>query len=166
MGPEPISILARRRVEAEFVRELLRHLTHEVGEERALAVIRATTAELARRFGAEVAAASGAARPGLAEFRRVVLPMWEEGGALEVEYLEQGPDRLAFNVTRCRYAEMYRELGVPHLGEAMSCGRDGEMCRGFNPDIHFTRTQTIMRGATHCDFRYAAPAEPSAPRHG
>lgn len=28
------------------------------------------------------------------------------------------------------------------------------MIDGFNPDIAFSRTQTIMEGATHCDFRY------------
>ena len=25
---------------------------------------------------------------------------------------------------------------------------------GANPDIQLTRTQTIMKGATHCNFRY------------
>jgi hypothetical protein len=25
---------------------------------------------------------------------------------------------------------------------------------GFGPDIKLTRTQTIMQGASHCDFRY------------
>jgi hypothetical protein len=59
-----------------------------------------------------------------------------------------------FNVTRCRYAEMYRRLGLADLGPILSCSRDGEMIAGFNPDIEFRRTQTLMVGATHCDFRY------------
>ena len=25
---------------------------------------------------------------------------------------------------------------------------------GFGSDVEFTRTQTIMQGADHCDFRY------------
>jgi len=34
--------------------------------------------------------------------------------------------------------------------------------RGFNPDIALTRTQTIMQGASHCDFRFVArPAKTS-----
>jgi hypothetical protein len=28
------------------------------------------------------------------------------------------------------------------------------MAEGFGPDIQLTRTQTIMQGASHCDFRY------------
>ncbi|MCB1440719.1 MAG: L-2-amino-thiazoline-4-carboxylic acid hydrolase, partial [Nitratireductor sp.] len=36
----------------------------------------------------------------------------------------------------------------------LSCNRDGDFCIGYNPDIEMTRTQTIMRGASHCDFRY------------
>ncbi len=29
------------------------------------------------------------------------------------------------------------------------------MVEGFNSDIKFERTQTIMSGAEHCDFRYS-----------
>ena len=65
--------------------------------------------------------------------------------------------RFAFNVKRCQYAEMYRDLGKADLGAAMSCNRDGTMVEGFNPDIAFTRTQTIMGGASHCDFVYELP---------
>ena len=28
------------------------------------------------------------------------------------------------------------------------------LIEGFNPDIELTRTQTIMQGASHCDFRF------------
>ncbi len=31
---------------------------------------------------------------------------------------------------------------------------DAALVEGFNPAIAFTRTQTLMEGATHCDFRY------------
>ena len=50
---------------------------------------------------------------------------------------------------------MYRELDVPELGALLSCNRDGKMVEGFNSDIQFERTQTIMGGADHCDFRYS-----------
>jgi len=51
-------------------------------------------------------------------------------------------------------AEMYRRLGLADLGPLLSCSRDGEMIAGFNPEIAFERTQTLMEGASHCDFRY------------
>lgn len=34
------------------------------------------------------------------------------------------------------------------------CTADFATAEGFGPDIELTRTQTIMQGATHCDFRY------------
>jgi hypothetical protein len=77
-----------------------------------------------------------------------------------MDVLVQNEKFFAFNVTRCRYAEMYRELGIPELGAVLSCHRDGEFCRGYNPAIGFERTQTIMQGATHCDFRYTLAGIP------
>jgi hypothetical protein len=50
---------------------------------------------------------------------------------------------------------MYRALGIPELGEVLSCQRDAALIEGFNPDVTLTRTQTIMQGAACCDFRYA-----------
>ena len=82
------------------------------------------------------------------------LRRWQEGGALEIEILEQGAEHLSFNVTRWRYAEMYREMGLADLGAVLSCNRDGAFCEGYDAKLKLTRTQTLMGGATHCDFRY------------
>ena len=68
--------------------------------------------------------------------------------------IEQTPTSFHFNVTRCRYSEMYREMGLGHIGHLLSCNRDGTFCTGFNPAITLERTQTIMSGCAHCDFRY------------
>ncbi len=83
------------------------------------------------------------------------------GGALEIDIREQTPERLSFNVTRCRYAEMYRALGLADLGSSLSCQRDYALVQGFNPAIGLTRTQTIMEGAPYCDFRFRVPGGPS-----
>jgi hypothetical protein len=79
---------------------------------------------------------------------------WTRDGALELRVLEQSADRLAFDVTRCRYAEMYRALGIPELGEVLSCQRDAALIDGFAPGVELSRTKTIMQGARCCDFRY------------
>jgi hypothetical protein len=49
---------------------------------------------------------------------------------------------------------MYRALGIPELGAFLSCDRDGALIEGFNPGVQLERTQTLMQGASHCDFRY------------
>ena len=74
--------------------------------------------------------------------------------ALQIEVLEKGPDRLDFDVKRCRYSEVYKEMGLGDIGHLLSCNRDGDFCIGYNPKMELTRTQTIMKGASHCDFRY------------
>ena len=60
--------------------------------------------------------------------------------------LEQSAERLSFNVVRCRYAEMYRALGMADLGSSLSCQRDFALAEGFSPEIELTRTQTLMEG--------------------
>ena len=72
----------------------------------------------------------------------------------ELEVREQTNERLSFDVTRCRYAEMYRALGIPELGAVLSCNRDAALIEGFNATVTLVRTQTIMQGAPCCDFRY------------
>lgn len=74
--------------------------------------------------------------------------------ALDYHVTEQSQDGFEFNVTRCLYAEFYKELGEPELGFLLVCSADFPTAEGIGPDIKLTRTQTIMQGANHCDFRY------------
>jgi hypothetical protein len=74
---------------------------------------------------------------------------------LDYEVVKQTPDAFEINVTRCRYAEFYKALGTPETGFLLTCSADFSMAEGFGPHVQLTRTQTIMQGASHCDFRYA-----------
>jgi hypothetical protein len=69
--------------------------------------------------------------------------------------VKQTPDAFELNVTKCRYAEFYHQIGAPELGFLLTCSADFSMAQGYGADVQLTRTQTIMQGATHCDFRYA-----------
>jgi len=89
------------------------------------------------------------------------LERWRRNGALEIEVTEHTADRYSFNVTRCRYAEMYQALGMRDLGGALSCQRDHALIDWFNPNIKLTRTQTIMEGKSFCDFRFTMAASPA-----
>lgn len=149
--PPRLTLLQRREIEARIVGPLLRAMEAEFGRDRTLSVVRGVITELAHQGGAEMA--RELADHSLTAFASC-LSKWKAGGALELEILEQSPRALSFNVTRCRYAELYRELGLADLGFSLSCQRDGALAEGFNPEIHLTRTQTIMEGASHCDFRF------------
>ena len=156
-----VSILDQRRIEAKFAGQLLKTLSAELGEEQARALLAKAIIAMAHEAGREFAARkpgneSGANPPDLTDYA-AILPLWEAGGGITIQWVEKSERTLAFNVTRCRYAESYREMGLGEIGDILSCNRDGEFCHGYNPEMRFTRTQTIMKGASHCDFRYTLP---------
>ena len=157
---DKLTLLERREIEARIVGPLVRGFARAFGPERTLEVVRAVIEESARTSGRELAQRLGASS--LAAFASC-LDSWSAGGALEIDILEQSSTRLDFNVTRCRYAELYRALGLDDLGASLSCARDFALAEGFSPDIALERTQTIMEGATHCDFRFRASGSDVAP---
>lgn len=146
-----VGVLTRREIEARIVTPLIQRLGEEFGHDRVVEIAREVVVEVAQGQGGELAATLGG--NDLTTFTSG-LDNWTKGGALEMDVIEESDGVLAFNVTRCRYAEMYRSLGIPELGALFSCDRDATMVEGFNPHITFERTQTIMGGASHCDFRY------------
>jgi hypothetical protein len=153
-----IGVLKRREIEARIIAPLLEAFAVEFGRQRVMEIAKRVIVGIAHRQGKALADQMGG--NGLADFVRSK-ENWVKGGALETEVVQLTDTAYDFNVTRCRYAEMYRALGVLELGAVLSCGRDYALGEGFNPDMTLTRTQTIMEGAPFCDFRYRleAPGE-------
>ncbi len=145
-----ITHLERRKIEAGVLVPLLQAFQRALGNERANEIAREVIVELARKDGERWAAAHG----NDLEAMQRVSGIWSAGGSLEIEPVAQGPDRLEFNVTRCRYAEYFKEMGLPELGALIHCSRDFAMVEGFSEGIALQRTQTIMQGAAYCDFRF------------
>lgn len=172
-SPEPvpvdtlneIGVLKRREIEARILAPFVEALATEFDRERIVEILGQTIIEIARKQGAERAAAVG--DNSLMAFSQSAGD-WRKGNALEIEILEQNEERYNFDVTRCRYAEMYRSLGLAKLGAVLSCNRDYSLVEGFNPEIELVREQTIMQGASCCTFRYSrrtpAVANPPAQR--
>ena len=146
-----VGVLVRREIEARILIPVLDALGDELGRERVLEIAARAIREVAREQGRQLAEAMGGDS---LNHLAASLDDWKSNGALEIEVREQSEERFAFDVTRCRYAEMYRALGRPDLGVTLSCSRDFAFCEGFNPRTRLTRTQTIMEGASHCDFRF------------
>lgn len=145
-------MLERRRIEAEILSHVYETVKASQGVEAARKIVAESVRRSAIAQGKAMADAQGGA-PGLKGFEDIQ-PLWTRGGTLEVVMREKGDKVFAFDVTRCRYAEMYREMGLAEIGPLLSCQRDGSFCEGYDPRIKLTRTQTIMQGASHCDFRY------------
>lgn len=150
--PAPVGHLRRREIQAPVAACLIRGFAEALGREPALAVASAAIQEDARAAGRALAAQMGG--NSLADLRRVVESVWAGDEAVALRFLEDGDSRLSFDVTRCRYAEMYEAMGMKDLGFCLSCCRDGAFAEGFNPRIKLARTQTLMEGAAFCDFRF------------
>lgn len=149
-----IGVLTRREVEARILLPFVQALSAEFGAEKVLEILRNTIIEVARQQGAALAEQTG--QNDLSAFAGT-LSAWKKDDAMQMDVLDQSEHQFSFNVTRCRYAEMYRALGIPELGAVLSCNRDYSLIEGFNPAVELTRTQTLMEGAPCCDFRYRLP---------
>ncbi|MBU2548822.1 MAG: L-2-amino-thiazoline-4-carboxylic acid hydrolase [Proteobacteria bacterium] len=151
-----VPIIVRREIEALIAAPLIQAFIEEVGREKALEIAGRVVRELALESGRLMAAFAGGNT--MADLQKAI-PLFSMGGALEFEVVELSEKRAGVDVTRCRYAEMYREHGLEEFGWLLSCGRDFALMEGFNPEIRFTRTRTIMQGARTCDFRFSTQGD-------
>lgn len=152
-----IGVLTRRETEARILAPIIDALGDAFGRAEVIDVVRQTIIRVAQEQGGVLAEQMGG--DSINHFADS-LQYWTQDGALETAVLEQSEEVFNFNVTRCRYAELYRALGIPELGAVLSCNRDFALIEGFNGDVELERTQTIMGGATHCDFRYRMKVQP------
>ena len=150
MGEAPVSILAQRRIEAAFAKGIYEEMAASIGAEAARGIMTRAIVKLAEDTGAAMAKG---AETGVAHFASL-MELWRRDDALAMDITRQDATHFDFNVTRCRYAETYRDMGLGELGAVLSCNRDGAFCGGYDKRLKLTRTQTIMGGASHCDFRY------------
>ncbi len=150
---QTIGVLLRREVEARILAPLIDALGAEFGRDKVVEIVSKTIVELAHQQGADLAEQLG---DDVAAFQDS-LKYWTQNDALEIDVLAATDTQLDFNVTRCRYAEMYHALGIPELGQTLSCNRDFALIEGFNPDATLKRDQTILTGAKCCTFRYRFP---------
>jgi hypothetical protein len=149
---DDMPILTRRRIEAEFAKGIYEEMKAELGEDTARRILTTAVVKLAKQAAAGFAAKSPNG-PSLDHFR-AIQSLWTAEDALRTEVVKSTETEFHFNVVRCRYSEMYRELGLADLGAILSCNRDGAFCEGYDPKLKLERTQTLMGGASHCDFRY------------
>lgn len=152
MARAPIPMFGQRRIEAMILKHVYDTLkaSHgiEVAQKTIADAVRASSIEQAKEFAAKVG--------GNTSIQTFVdrQSLWKLGGAMEMEVKEQTERSYVFNVTRCKYAEMYRDMGLGEIGHLLSCQRDATFCEGYDKRLRLKRTQTIMQGASYCDFDY------------
>ncbi|WP_108263319.1 L-2-amino-thiazoline-4-carboxylic acid hydrolase [Mangrovicoccus ximenensis] len=146
-------ILARRRIEAGIIAPIYEELCARLGKAEARDILGAAIRKDALQAGRGFAART----PGGTDLKsfQELQPLWTQDDALEIEVEEAGDTSFRYRVTRCRYAEMYREMGLGEIGHLLSCNRDFAFPEGYDPAISLDRPQTLMEGASCCVFRYS-----------
>ncbi|MFN2297748.1 MAG: L-2-amino-thiazoline-4-carboxylic acid hydrolase [Anaerolineales bacterium] len=133
---------------------LLNDLAERFGEEPLLAVVDAIIADTSRRGWERTAKESG--ENSLEAF---IQKLW--GPLPDIGFVftsEKTGNRTQFHVTRCPLADLAKEAGAEKWGYHLICLTDEPSVTGFNPQITFSRTRTIMQGHPVCDHCYTDTA--------
>lgn len=149
-----ISLLDEVKLQAEVILPVLRALRAELGASRADAIV----GDALRQWARDLYHRIGESKPGTP--REKWDAVWAEdmrpriGDAVEREMLRDDASAREYNITRCQYAEFFKNLGEPELGGILLCDSDFHIADVGGANVEFKRTQTIMQGAPYCDFRY------------
>jgi L-2-amino-thiazoline-4-carboxylic acid hydrolase len=153
-----IPVLTKRKLQAQVIGPIYAEMVAEIGEEKASAILDSAIRKAAIAEGREFAKKAPGGVTSMQDFIKLY-ELWTADGALEVKVIEASDTVFNFDVTRCKYAETYKEMGLGKVGHLMSCNRDGTFCEGYDPNIKLDRKQTIMGGASCCTFRYSYSKE-------
>ena len=149
---ESTGILQQRRIEAKVISAFYASLAKEFGDERSRVLVGQVIHGLAVEKGRELR------RMNPAGDLKAIIDLWQklgEGGALDVEFIQQSPDCLRLRINRCGYADAYKEMGIgTELRSILSCSRDEALLKGFSGEITLERSRTIMEGANYCELIY------------
>ncbi|MBT5432093.1 MAG: L-2-amino-thiazoline-4-carboxylic acid hydrolase [Alphaproteobacteria bacterium] len=144
-----------RRVHAqvEVLVPLLKRLREKLGEEEANALIYPVIRESMKDWAATLlATGSGDLLKDFASHSDALEAMYEVDVAYDT--LKNDETVYEFNITGCRYAEFFRQLGEPELGTMLVCEMDDHIADLSVPAVEMTRKDTMMKGGSHCPFRY------------
>lgn len=68
--------------------------------------------------------------------------------------LREDPEALEVIVNCCAHAENFAKFNANETGFKMICMGDFAVVEGFNPEILFTRSKTLMNGDKCCHFSF------------
>ena len=147
-----IPLIEQAKIQAQVLVPLVKALQAELGEERANALVRKTLGDVYRRFGEQWWRAKKSAHVG--ENMAAAFAAFAKGDAI---------DTACARNRRIPSRSMSRGAGTRSSTRSWA-SRSWDSCwcaawtsrspRASAPTSKLTRTQTIMQGASHCNFRY------------
>jgi hypothetical protein len=152
MVDSEVSFLDKAKIQAQVLVPVMRALREEMGKEKADALVKQALGGWSRQMFADIGKEIEGGRRRWSKMQGALNDISLPG----VETTEAVKDAatLEFDVTRCRYAEFFRELNEPELGALLMCSTDFDIAATSDGAVTLTREQTIMQGAPSCTFRY------------
>ncbi len=157
--PPDISWFDQVKIQAEVLLPVLEAVRKELGAEKANELIfGALRAWMKNSFTEMANEVKGSPKNKWHEITEIIEPTYIDD--LEIEVLQDNSENLELNVTGCKFAEYFRNLGEPELGAVLNCECDNHVADIGAPEVTFSRKQTIMSGGKFCDFRYKFAQNP------
>lgn len=141
---ESLTFYKKIKIIMEWAVPIIRAFQEEFGKDRVNAVLKSIQdKELQEAEGADFPDPDFELVPQKVDF-------FAAGGALDYEILDNNDESLDFRITRCRYAELMKELEATDLGSLFICMPD--FADALRSGMRLDRTLTIMETAPYCDF--------------
>lgn len=132
---------------------LIKTLIKELGEEKAIEIIKTDTRENALAMGKRQAQA--AEKNDLNTYVDMFRDTEGFKNTLSMEIIEDTEKAFELKITECLFAQPYLEAGLGgKVGHAALCYMDYFWPQGFNENIKMIRDKTLMQGHAYCNHRY------------
>lgn len=123
---------------------------HERVGEKLVEVIEMVVAENTRRDWAEIARQKSSCT-----IDDLIQVLWEPGRERRFQYtMEVREDGVQMHCTYCSFAELGKRIGGSKWLYQLLCASDPDIVEGFNPEMGFRRTKTLMEGHEYCNHFY------------
>ena len=148
-----ITMLDKVKIQAQVLVPVMRALRAELGRDKADALVKGALRDWSKGLFAEIGKdIEGSPYRKFATMNTALADVTMREVSFDMHRRDK--QALEFDITSCRFAEFFRALGEPELGALLICHVDADIADAGGDEVNFSRTQTLMQGASCCNFRY------------
>jgi L-2-amino-thiazoline-4-carboxylic acid hydrolase len=148
-----ITMLDKVKIQAQVLVPVMRALRAELGRDKADALVKGALRDWSKGLFAEIGKdIEGSPYRKFATMNTALADVTVQEVSFDMHRRDK--QALEFDITSCRFAEFFRALGEPELGALLICHVDADIADAGGDEVSFSRTQTLMQGASCCNFRY------------
>jgi len=148
-----VTMLDKVKIQAQVLVPVMRALRAELGRDKADALVKGALRDWSKAIFAEIGKdIEGSPYRKFATMNTALADVTMQEVSFDMHRRDK--QALEFDITSCRFAEFFRALDEPELGALLICHVDADIADAGGSEVSFSRTQTLMQGASCCNFRY------------